>query len=166
MWQDLLSRFSPVRFDLDEHLSRKRQTLEPSCLSKKADVENHLAARLRKHHIPQGSTIGQISAEHSSAGTDGTVATSGGSQDPLNPSSEFVLPLTLTRRTLMLQRPVWLPRMIRMHRECPFCTSIQFNRSEGTIFDRMLHVFAPRRVRDAIFWRRYYWFVGAGGAVQ
>ena len=47
----------------------------------------------------------------------------------------------------MLRRPSWLPRMIWMHRECPFCTSIQFNRSEGTPFDRMLCGFALRRVR-------------------
>lgn len=64
-------------------------------LIKKADVKNHLAAKLRKHHILQGSTIGQIPAEYSSAGTDGTVAASGGSQEPLNPSSEFVLPIRL-----------------------------------------------------------------------
>lgn len=62
-------------------------------LIKKADVKNHLAAKLRKHHILQDSTIGQISTEHSSPGTDGTVARSGGSQEPLNPSSEFVLPV-------------------------------------------------------------------------
>jgi hypothetical protein len=57
----------------------------------------------------------------------------------------------------MLRRPSWLPRMIWMHRECRFCTSTQFNRSEGTPFDSMLHVFALRRVRCAICWRRYYW---------
>ena len=62
-------------------------------LIKKADVKNHLAARLRKHHILQGSTIRQIPAEHDSAGTDGTVAASGGSQESLNPSSEFILPI-------------------------------------------------------------------------
>ena len=33
-------------------------------------------------------------------------------------------------------------RMIWMRRECPFCTSIQFDGSEGTAFDRMLHLFA------------------------
>jgi hypothetical protein len=62
-------------------------------LIKKADVKNHLAAKLRKHHILQGSTIGQIPAEHSSAGTDVTVVASGGPQESLNPSSEFVLPI-------------------------------------------------------------------------
>jgi len=62
-------------------------------LIKKADVKNHLAAKLRKHHILQGLTIGQIPAEHST-GADGTVATvSGSSQEPLKPSSEFVLPI-------------------------------------------------------------------------
>jgi hypothetical protein len=35
-------------------------------LIKKADVKNHLAAKLRKRHGLQGSTIGQIPAEHSS----------------------------------------------------------------------------------------------------
>jgi hypothetical protein len=62
-------------------------------LIKKADVKNHLAAKLRKHHILQGSSIGKIPAEHSSAGTNGTVAGSGRSQEPLNPSSEFVRPI-------------------------------------------------------------------------
>ena len=62
-------------------------------LIKKADVKNHLAAKLRKHHILQGSIIEQIPVDHSSAGTDGTVAASGGSQERLNPSSEFVLPI-------------------------------------------------------------------------
>ena len=62
-------------------------------LIKKADVKNHLAAKLKRHHILQGSTIGRIPAEHSSAGADGTVAASGGSQEPLNPDSEFVLPI-------------------------------------------------------------------------
>jgi hypothetical protein len=61
-------------------------------LIKKADVKNHLTAKLRKHHILRGSRIGQIPAVHSSAGTDGTAA-SGGSQESLNPSSEFVLPI-------------------------------------------------------------------------
>jgi hypothetical protein len=62
-------------------------------LIKKADVKNHLAAKLRKHHILQGSTIGQIPAEHSSTGADGTVAANGSPQEPLKPSSEFVLPI-------------------------------------------------------------------------
>jgi hypothetical protein len=59
-------------------------------LIKKADVKNHLAAKLRKHHILRDSMIGQIPAEHSSAGNIGP---SGGSQEPLNPCSEFVLPI-------------------------------------------------------------------------
>ena len=63
-------------------------------LIKKADVKNHLAAKLRKHHILQGSTIGQIPAEHSSAANDGTIApASESSQEPLSPSSEFALPI-------------------------------------------------------------------------
>ena len=62
-------------------------------LIKKADVKNHLAAKLKKHHILQGSTVGQVPAAHFLARTDGTVASSGGSQESLNPSSEFVLPI-------------------------------------------------------------------------
>jgi hypothetical protein len=58
-------------------------------LIKKADVKNHLAAKLRKHHILQGSTIGQIPAEHSSTGDDVATA-SGSSEEPLKPSSEFI----------------------------------------------------------------------------
>jgi hypothetical protein len=66
----------------------------------------------------------------------------------------------------MLQRPAGLTRMIWMHRQCPFCTSIQFNRGEGTPFDRMLQLFALRRVRCAICWRRYYLVREDGSAVQ
>jgi hypothetical protein len=63
-------------------------------LIKKADVKNHLAAKLRKHHILQGSTIEQIPAERSSTVDEGTVAiASGSSQEPLKPSSEFSLPI-------------------------------------------------------------------------
>jgi hypothetical protein len=61
-------------------------------LVKKADVKNHLAAKLRKRHILQGSTVGQVPAEKPSAGTDDIAAT-GSSQNPLSPSSEFVLPI-------------------------------------------------------------------------
>ena len=61
-------------------------------LIKKADVKNHLAAKLRKRHILQGAPIGQISAEHSAGGADNTVAR-GSSQEPLKPASEFVLPI-------------------------------------------------------------------------
>lgn len=61
-------------------------------LIKKADVKNHLAAKLRKRRILQGSTIGQISAEHSSTSADETVA-SGSPQELLKPVSEFVLPI-------------------------------------------------------------------------
>jgi hypothetical protein len=61
-------------------------------LIKKADVKNHLAAKLRNRRILQGSASGQIPAEHSSAGADDTVV-SGSSKEPLKPSSEFVLPI-------------------------------------------------------------------------
>ncbi len=62
-------------------------------LIKKADVRNHLAAKLKKRHMLQGSIIGQIPTEHSAAGADDTVAASGSSQEPLKSASEFVLPI-------------------------------------------------------------------------
>jgi hypothetical protein len=62
-------------------------------LIKKADVKNHLAAKLSKHHIFQGLTTRQFPAGHSSAGAGGAVTTSGKSQEPLEPSSEFLLPI-------------------------------------------------------------------------
>jgi hypothetical protein len=62
-------------------------------LIKKADVKNHLAARLRKHHILQGLITGQTPAELSSADADGAVTTSGSSQESLKSSSEFLLPI-------------------------------------------------------------------------
>ena len=67
-------------------------------LIKKADVKNHLAAKLRKHHILQCLTTGQIPAEHSSVADDGTMATAdGSSQEPMKSSSEFLLPIRLSR---------------------------------------------------------------------
>lgn len=63
-------------------------------LIKKADVKNHLAAKLRKHHILQGLAGGQIPAERSSVADDGTVVTANGSsEDPVKSSSEFLLPI-------------------------------------------------------------------------
>jgi hypothetical protein len=63
-------------------------------LIKKADVKNHLAAKLRKRHILQGLTTGQIPAEHSSVADDSTMATANGiSQEPMKSSSEFLLPI-------------------------------------------------------------------------
>ena len=63
-------------------------------LIKKADVKNHFAAKLRKRHILQGSTVRQIPAEHSSTADDCTMATANGSsQEPLKASSEFLLPM-------------------------------------------------------------------------
>jgi hypothetical protein len=62
-------------------------------LIKRADVKNHLAAKLRKHHILKGSTIGKMPAGHFSAGADDTGAASGSSQELLGPCSEFMLPI-------------------------------------------------------------------------
>jgi hypothetical protein len=46
----------------------------------------------RKRHMLQGSTIGQIPAEHSSADADDTIAASGSSQEPLSlPASSSCL---------------------------------------------------------------------------
>ena len=60
----------------------------------------------------------------------------------------------------MLDRPVRVPRMIWMHRECPYCTSIQFNRSEGTAFATGCCISLPFGASVALFdWRCYYWFV-------
>ena len=67
-------------------------------LIKKADVKNHLAAKLKKHHMLQGTTSGKIPAEHPSKGEDGAVITDSGSfQDPLEASSEFLLPMRPSR---------------------------------------------------------------------
>jgi hypothetical protein len=89
--------FSPPafsRFAPDEHLFTQAAETGAIMLIKKADIKNHLAAKLRKHHMLQGSIVGQMPVEHSSTGNDSTVATaSGSSQEPLNPSSEFVLPI-------------------------------------------------------------------------
>jgi hypothetical protein len=62
-------------------------------LIKKADVKNHLAAKLRKHHTLRNSTVDQVSAGTSSADNEHAIATSGVSPEPLKPSSEFSLPL-------------------------------------------------------------------------
>jgi hypothetical protein len=67
-------------------------------LIKKADVKNHLAAKLRKHHMVQGTTIGQIPADYPSKGENGAVISDSGSfQDRLEASSEFLLPIRPSR---------------------------------------------------------------------
>jgi hypothetical protein len=62
-------------------------------LIKKADVENYLAAKRRKRHLPLGSTIGQTSAEHSSTSGEKTVVGSRRSQEPQKASSKLVVPI-------------------------------------------------------------------------
>jgi hypothetical protein len=62
-------------------------------LIKKADVKNHLAAKLRKRHMLQGTTIGQAPTEPTLADADGTGAVSGNPQELSNPVSEFILPI-------------------------------------------------------------------------
>jgi hypothetical protein len=62
-------------------------------LIKKADVKNHLAAKLRKRQMLRASTMGQKSAKHSSAVAGDNAVASGSSEEPLQPASEFVLPI-------------------------------------------------------------------------
>lgn len=59
-------------------------------LIKKADVKNHLAAKLKKRHILQGSTVGQVPAQDPSPGAD---AVRGSVAEPSKPSSKFTPPV-------------------------------------------------------------------------
>jgi hypothetical protein len=62
-------------------------------LIKKADVKNHLAAKLRRRHILRGTTIGQAPTEPTLSDADRRGAVSGNSQELSNPVSEFILPI-------------------------------------------------------------------------
>ena len=57
-----------------------------------------------------------------------------------------------------LNWPSSVPRLLWMRRECPLCSSIEFQTAESHPFDRLLGLFALRPVRCVNCWRRYYWF--------
>ena len=56
--------------------------------------------------------------------------------------------------------PGILPRILWMRRQCPICSSIQFQLAESEPLDGLFGLFALRPVRCVNCWRRYYWFAG------
>lgn len=54
--------------------------------------------------------------------------------------------------------PGSVPRLLWMRRECPLCSSIEFQTAESHPLDRLLVLLALRPVRCVNCWRRYYWF--------
>lgn len=66
-------------------------------LIKKADVKNHLAAKLKKRHVLRDSTVGQMPAERSSAGADNAGDASENTPKPLSPFSGSVVPIRAAR---------------------------------------------------------------------
>jgi len=54
--------------------------------------------------------------------------------------------------------PRWVPRLLWIRHECPFCNSLKFKQAELRSYDNLLSMFAMRPVRCMFCWRRYYWF--------
>jgi hypothetical protein len=57
-----------------------------------------------------------------------------------------------------LNWPNRLPRLLWMRRQCPLCSSIQFQLAETESLDVLFGLFGLRPVRCVNCWRRYYWF--------
>lgn len=53
--------------------------------------------------------------------------------------------------------PRWLPRVLWMHRRCPFCKCGQFKAAELRPYDGLLALFFLCPVRCKFCWRRCYW---------
>ena len=51
-----------------------------------------------------------------------------------------------------------LPRILWRHRECPLCTSVEFQAAESGAWDAILGWFALSPIRCGNCWRRYYSF--------
>jgi hypothetical protein len=57
-----------------------------------------------------------------------------------------------------LQWPNSVPRILWVRRECPRCTSIEFQTADSHSLDRLLRLVALSPTRCVNCWRRYYWF--------
>lgn len=62
--------------------------------------------------------------------------------------------------------PQWLPRMLWIHRKCPWCNSVKFKQAELRSVDELLSMFAIRPIRCMFCWRRYYWFAWHSAIAQ
>ncbi len=60
-------------------------------------------------------------------------------------------------------RPAWMPRLLWIRRECPWCNSLKFKQAELRPIDSLLSLFALHPVRCMFCWRRCYW-IGLHGA--
>ena len=61
-----------------------------------------------------------------------------------------------------LMWPSRIPQVLWMRRECPRCSSIEFQTAESGSFDRLLKLLGLHPVRCVNCWRRYYWFAKTG----
>lgn len=57
-----------------------------------------------------------------------------------------------------LHWPSSVPRLLWIRRECPLCSSIEFQTADSRALDRVLRLMAFCPVRCANCWRRYYCF--------
>lgn len=51
-----------------------------------------------------------------------------------------------------------VPRLLLIRKECPLCSSIEFQTGDSHPLDRVLKLFMFFPVRCTNCWRRYYWF--------
>lgn len=61
--------------------------------------------------------------------------------------------MNITRLTDLIR----FPRILWGRRNCPLCTSIEFQVADFSSWDRALALFALNPVRCTNCWRRYYW---------
>ena len=57
-----------------------------------------------------------------------------------------------------LNWPSTLPKLLWNKRECPLCSSVEFEEAESGSLDSPLGLFSLRPVRCRNCFRRYYWF--------
>jgi hypothetical protein len=61
-----------------------------------------------------------------------------------------------------LSGPGPFPRLLWMRRQCPLCSSIEFQPAEPESLDTVIGLLGLRPVRCVNCWRRYYWFAKRG----
>ena len=62
--------------------------------------------------------------------------------------------------------PSWVPRLLWIRRECPYCNSLKFKQAESRSYDSLLSMIALHPVRCLFCWRRFYWFAWTGAVAS
>ena len=62
--------------------------------------------------------------------------------------------------------PNWVPRLLWIRHECPWCNSLKFKQAELRPIEGLLSLFALQPVRCMFCWRRCYWLGFRGADVS